>query len=86
MFFGVFWIFPKKKPIVLFECSMFLVLENLENPKKTMCFFCNFPGFFIEKSKKHHDVFWIFLGVHRKISKTPIVFFWIFKVLAFGNS
>ena len=38
MFFGVFWIFPKK-PMVVFGFSRFLLLENLENPKKPIVVF-----------------------------------------------
>ena len=65
MFFSVFWIFPKKKkPIVFFGFSRFLVLENLENPKKNLLlFFGFFPA--IEKSKKHN----VFLDFSIKITK-----------------
>ena len=65
MFFGFF---KKKKINGFFGCSRFLVLENLENPKNTMCFFWIFPVF-IEKSKKKQWFFWIFLGFHRKIQQ-----------------
>ena len=46
---------------MFFGFSRFLVLENLENPKKTHCVFGIFPVF-IEKSKKHNVFFWIFVG------------------------
>ena len=84
MFFVVFWIFPKKKPMFFFGFSRFLVLENLENPKNTMCFFWIFPVF-IEKSKKHHCFFGFSLVFIEK-SKNTYCFFLIFKVFAFGNS
>ena len=38
-----------------FGFSRFLVLENLENPTNTMCFFFLIFPVFIEKSQKHHD-------------------------------
>ena len=46
MFFGVFWIFPKKKQCFFWIFEGFLVLENLENPKNTMCVFLDFSGFY----------------------------------------
>ena len=65
MFFGVFWIFPKN-PVVLFGFSRFLVLENLENPKKKQCCFWIFRVF-IEKSKKHN----VFLDFSIKTTENP---------------
>ena len=59
--------------------SRFLVLENLENPKKHNVFF-EFSGFF-EKSKKHNDFFWIFVGFHRKIQKHLFFLFGFSKFL-----
>ena len=47
---------------------------------KTQCFVLDFPVF-IEKFKKHHDCFWIFVGFHRKIQKKTIVFFGFSKFL-----
>ena len=46
MFFGVFLDFSKK-PTVFFGFSRFLLLENLENPKKKLVFFffLDFSGF-----------------------------------------
>ena len=65
MFFGFF----QKQPIVFFGFSRFLVLENLENPKKPIAFFWIFPVF-IENPKKHNVFFWILGGFIRKIQKT----------------
>ena len=47
------WFYSKnpKKPMVFFGFSRFLLLENLENPKKTIVCFWIFPAF-LEKSKK----------------------------------
>ena len=79
MFFGVFLDFSKKTQGFFFGFSRFLVLENLENPKNTICVFLDFSCFLLKNPKKHNDFFWIFLGFHRKIQTKNYRFFLIFK-------
>ena len=77
MFFDVFWIFSKKTN-VFFGFSRFLVLENLENPKNTMCFF----GFFrsLLKNPKNNMIFLDFsIETTENPKKNYRFFFWIFK-------
>ena len=47
VFFYFIWVLleKSKKTYVFFGCSRFLLLENLENPKKPIVFFCDFSGF-----------------------------------------
>ena len=88
MCFGVFGVFGffQKKTNVFFGFSRFLVLENLENPKNTMCFFWIFP--FLLKNPKNTMIFVGFSLVFiEKSKKKPIVFFvdvrgfWFWKML-----
>ena len=78
VFFGGFWIFPKK-PMVVFGFQGFLLLENLENPKKTYCFFFLIFPAFLEKSKKHKVFFGFYMVLFGKSKKTMVVFL-IFKI------
>ena len=73
MFFGFF-----------FGFSRFLVLENLENPKKHNVFF----GFFriLLNNPKNTMIFLGFSLVFiEKSKKRTFLCFWIFKVSAFGS-
>ena len=59
-------------------------MENLENPKKTYCFFWSFPAF-LEKSKKTQGFFFDFEWFYSKNPKTYCFFFGFSMILLLEN-
>ena len=81
---GCFWIlngFTRKiqKKLWFFLFSRFLLLENLENPKKLL-FFLDFPAFL---EKKNTRLFLDFKWFYSKNQKKPMVFFFDFQGFCF---